>query len=568
MPLMADVETTPRADGDLMMARSRPMNHHDTDSAVARTATIRSDHTGGALTPLRHPVFAVVWSATVLGNIGNFMRDVASAWTVTDLSASPVAVGLIQAAATLPGFLLTIPAGALSDIVDRRRFLILVQTGLAAVSAILLWLSYSGGMTVELLIALTFVAGAGAALSDPSWQAIVPELVPRNELRNALALDSLGVNIARAIGPAAAGALLASFGAAVTYGVDVIGYAFVIAALVWWPRPRSARDSLSEHFTEALGTGLRYARANRELHRVLLHAFGFLVFASAVWALMPLLARQLLAGTSSLYGLMLGAIGIGAIVGAMLLPRIRSRLGADGLLLTAALMVATVVVVLAWSPPAWLALGLLPLLGAGWLTALTTLNAKAQAILPDWVRGRGMAVYLTVFSGSMSIGSLTWGLVAAQIGVAAALLLAGTGLAVAAIALHRSKLPTGEKDLRPSHHWPEPDSAQSHAFERGPVMVQVTYRVRALDRPAFLQAMRAVAAERKRDGAFSWGITENTADPEQLMEWFLVRTWAEHLRQHDRVSRADAEAQVTAAAFHFGTQPPVVEHFLALEPTP
>ncbi len=542
------------------------MTQHDIDLPAHRTAKTDADPSDGALAPLGHPAFAVMWSATVLGTIGNFMRDVASAWTVTDLSASPVAVGLIQAAGTLPAFLLTIPAGALSDILDRRRFLIWMQFALAAVSATLLWLSYSGGMTVELLIALTFIAGAGAALSDPAWQTIVPELVPRQELRSALALNSLGVNIARASGPAAAGVLLASFGAAATYGVDVIGYAFVVAALVWWPRPAAAPDHLSERFGEAMVAGLRYARASHELHRVLLHAFGLLVLASAIWTLMPLLARQLLAGTSSLYGLMLAAVGIGAIGGAMMLPQVRQRLDADALLLAAALLIAAVMAALAWAPPTWLALALLAALGAGWLTALTTLNAKAQDILPDWVRGRGMAVYLTAFSGAMTIGSLAWGVVAAHVGVAGALLAAGGGLAVAALALHRLKLPAGTHDLRPSHHWPQPRDVAGPALDRGPVMVQVFYRVHAADRPAFLLALRAVAGERKRDGAVSWGITENTADPEQLMEWFQVNTWAEHLRQHGRVSHADADAQVAAAAFHSGPQPPVVQHYLALVP--
>ena len=264
----------------------------------------------GSFAPLRQPVFAVLWAATVLGNVGSFMRDVASSWMVTDLSASPTAVALIQTAATLPIFLLAIPAGVLSDILDRRRFLIFVQLLLASVSGTLLLLSHTGALTVDYLIALTFVGGIGAALMGPTWQSIVPELVPRADLKGAVALNSLGINIARAIGPAAGGLILASFGAAVTYGMDVLSYVFVIAALLWWKRPAAADSALSENFLGAFRAGLRYTRASK-LHRVLLRAAVFFLFASAVWALLPLVARQMLGGSSGFYGVLLGAVGAG-----------------------------------------------------------------------------------------------------------------------------------------------------------------------------------------------------------------------------------------------------------------
>ena len=254
----------------------------------------------GSFAPLRHTVFAVLWGATVLGNTGTFMRDVASGWLVTDLSASPAAVAAIQAAGTLPIFLLAIPAGVLSDILDRRRFLIAIQLMLAAVSLTLCILSLTGVMSVTALISLTFIGGIGAALMGPTWQSIVPELVPKAELKNAVALNSLGINIARAIGPAVGGVLIASFGASVTYGVDVASYGLVIAALLWWKRPKDADDGLAESFGGALRAGYRHARHSRELHVVLWRAFFFFAFASAIWALLPLIARQLLAADAGL----------------------------------------------------------------------------------------------------------------------------------------------------------------------------------------------------------------------------------------------------------------------------
>jgi predicted MFS family arabinose efflux permease len=389
----------------------------------------------GGFAPLKIPLFAVLWGATVLGNVGSFMRDVASSWLITDLSSNPSAVALIQTAATLPVFLLAIPAGVLSDILDRRRFLIFVQILLACVSGSLLVLSQTGALTVEYLLALTFVGGIGAALMGPTWQAIVPELVPRTELKNAVALNSLGINIARSIGPAAGGLLLASFGAGAAYGADVMSYVLVIAALLWWKRPKAEDSGLSEHFFGAFRAGLRYARSSRELHVVLLRAAVFFAFSSSVWALLPLVARRMLGGSAGFYGVLLGAVGAGAILGAIALPRLRQRLNADGLVLLAAVLTAVVMAALPLAPPQWLAVVLLLVLGAGWIIALTTLNGAAQGVLPNWVRGRGLAIYLMVFNGAMAAGSLLWGLVAQELGVAATLLVGGVGLLAAGAAV-------------------------------------------------------------------------------------------------------------------------------------
>jgi MFS family permease len=515
--------------------------------------------------PLRQSAFAVLWVATVLGNTGTFMRDVASAWLVTDLSASPMAVALIQVAGTLPIFLLAIPAGVLSDILDRRRLLIGIQVLLAAVSATLMVLAHTQLISVSSLIALTLVGGIGAALMGPVWQSIVPELVPRVDLRNAVALNSLGINISRSIGPALGGVLLATFGAAFTYGMDVLSYVLVISALLWWRRPAHAADELPEQFAGALRAGLRYARASRELHRVILRAIGYFLFASALWALLPLVARNLLRGDAAFYGLLLGAVGVGAIAGAILLPRLRGRLDADGLMLAAAFTTAIVMGLLALAPPRWLALALLLLLGLAWIVTLTTLNATAQAILPNWVRGRGLAIYLTVFNGSMAGGSLAWGIIAQQLGVASTLLIGGAGLVVLAIVLHRYKLPSGAADLMPSNHWPEPLVAAPVESDRGPVLVLIHYRVRQSDRNAFLSALGRLSDQRRRDGASAWGVTEDANEPTHIVEWFVVESWAEHLRQHQRVSHADADVQRELLQYQINAAPPVVEHFLTLD---
>lgn len=524
----------------------------------------KANPASGSFAPLRQKLFLVLWLATVVGNTGSFIRDVASAWIVTDLSPAPAAVATIQAAATLPIFLLAIPAGVLSDILDRRKFLIAIQLLLAAASFTLLFLSATGAQSITSLIALTFVGGIGAALMAPTWQAIVPELVPQHDVKNAVALNSLGINIARSIGPALGGILLASFGAAVTYGADVISYAFVIAALLWWKRPAAKEDELAERFLGAFRAGLRYARASRELHVVLIRAAVFFAFSSAIWALLPLVARNLLQGNAGFYGVLLGAVGAGAIGGALILPRLRARLDADALMLGSAVVNAAVMIVLSLAPPQWVALVTLAIGGASWITALTTLNGTAQAILPNWVRGRSLAVYLTVFNGAMTGGSLTWGAVAEVVGIPTALAIAAAGLLVAGLVFHLVKLPKGESDLVASNHWPEPLTSEPVGHDRGPVLVLIEYQIDKADRIDFLKALAGLSHERRRDGAYGWGVTEDAADPTRMVEWFMVESWAEHLRQHHRVSKADADVQQSVRRYHKGEQPPVVRHFLAI----
>lgn len=345
--------------------------------------------------------------------------------------------------------------------------------------------------------------------------------------------------------------------------MDVLSYVFVIAALLWWKRPAAADSALSENFLGAFRAGLRYTRASKELHRVLLRAAVFFLFASAVWALLPLVARQMLGGSSGFYGVLLGAVGAGAILGALLLPRL-GKLDADGLVLLASVASAAVMAALVFAPPKWLAVLLLVVLGMGWITALTTFNSVAQAILPNWVRGRGLAVYLTVFNGAMAAGSLGWGLVAREIGVPYALAASAAGWSGRAAVPPRP--PAGGRGrsagIEPlaraagrraggARSWPGAGAGGVPHPSGRP--------------PRLLAAMKRLSQERLRDGAYAWGVVEHTGDAERVVEWFFVESWAEHLRQHHRVSHADADLQAEALRFHVGPDKPEVHHFLALK---
>lgn len=518
-----------------------------------------------ALGPLKVPVFRLLWVATILGNVGTFVRDVASAWLATDLGGGAVAVAAVQAAATLPICLLAIPAGVLSDTLDRRRLLMAVQLFLALVTLALLGLAWRRDLGLTSLVALSFLGGAGAALMAPAWQAIVPELVGRPLLREAVALNSLALNVSRSIGPALGGLLVAVAGAVAAYGVHVLSSLAVLVALQRWRRAAPEQPLGSEPFGSALAAGLRFALASPGLRRLLGLAGLYFGLASAIWTLLPLLVRERWHGGAGLYGLLLGAVGVGAVCCALLMPRLRARLGANGLLLAAMALTGATVVGLSVAPTAALAAPLLWLLGWGWIAVLTTLSSGTQAELPDWVRGRGLALYLTVFNGALALGSLAWGAAAHGHSPASVLAWSGAALLLATGGLWRlGPLPASDADLAPAAPWPEPAVADPTAIPAGPVLVQVEYRVQPAERAAFLQALAALGRSRRQSGAFRWGVAEDSAAPGTVLEWFLVPSWDEHRRQHHRRTQEDARLQSQVHRFHQGEEPPRVRHYLNL----
>jgi MFS family permease len=525
----------------------------------------REGNAGSALGPLRHRAFALLWSAALVANVGTWFRDVANGWSMTQLAPSPLMVALVQAAATLPVFLLSLPAGALADLVDRRRLLLVIQLLLVATSLALAIAQTSGWMTAPLLLALAFCGGIGAALMGPPWQSIVPELVPRTELRPAIALNSLGINIARALGPALGGLVVATAGAATAYWIDAASYVPVIAALLLLRSTGRASARLPERFAPALVSGVRFVVHSREVRRVLARAFMFFVFASAYWALLPLLARQSLGGGAGLYGVLLTSIGAGAVCGAFALPAIARHVSGDVVVLGATLATAAATAVCAWAPsPATVAAGLF-VAGGAWIAALTTLNVAAQVILPAWVRARGLAVYITTFFGAMTLGSLLWGALALHGGVPVALYVAAAGGVIGSRLVARVTLPSGDADLTPSRHWPEPAVADEVAGERGPVLVSIEYRVPPERRREFLESLDLLSSERLKDGGVGWQVYADAEDPGRYVEVFHAASWRDHLRTHERTTIEAARLQAEVQRFHVGPTPHVT-HWIAARP--
>ncbi len=525
-----------------------------------------SSKAGSFTAPFRHTAFAVIWTATLVSNVGGWMYSAASGWLMTGLNPDPLLVALVQAASNLPIFLFALPAGALADIFDKRKYLIVVESLTTAVSAVYAAMVGLGLATPGNLLAFTFLIGAAGALTVPAWQAVVPLLVPKKDLPPAIAANSVGVNISRALGPAVGGAAIAALGIAAPFWANAISNLAIVGSLLWWRTPRRARSLLpAERFGQAVWAGLRYARHNRHLRATLMRSVGFFLFASSYWALLPLVARERIAGGPGLYGLLLGVIGAGAVGGAFFLPWLKTKLGPDRLMALGALGQAVAMALYGLAREPATALVASAIAGASWIAALATLSVSAQVALPDWVRGRGLALYTTVFFGCLTVGSAAWGEVAVWVGLPIALVVAAAGAVVAIPLTWHWKLQTGASiDLTPSMHWPPPHTVLDIAQDRGPVLVTVEYRIQPQNRAAFLKAIARIEHQRRRDGAYAWGVFEDAAEEGRMVETFLVESWMEHLRQHERVTNADRVVQEAVQRFHLSGAPKVT-HFIAAE---
>jgi MFS family permease len=527
-----------------------------------------ADTEGSAWSPFRYTVFTVLWMATVVSNIGSWMQSAAAGWLMTTLSPQPLNVALVQAATTLAMFLFSLPAGALADIIDRRRLLIVVQIAAAAVAAlfaIFVWLEW---ITPNWLLTFISLSGIATVLAMPSWQAIVPQLVPTEELRAAVALNGVGLNISRAIGPALAGLAIGALGMAAPYWINAFSTFAVIAALIWWrPLQPIAQSLPAERFVNAIRSGLRYACYNPDLRATLIRSAGFFPLAGVYWALLPLLVRARIAGGPETYGILLGAIGAGAVCGAIVLPA-AAKQGADRIMTGATVGTALALVLFAIAREP--ATGLIACVFAGisWVAAIATLNVSAQFALPGWVRGRGMAMFATAQFAGLAVGSVVWGQAAQVIGLPAVHIIAAIALVASVPLLRRWRLQTAAGlDLAPSMHWPAPLLSHDDIEpDRGPVMVTIEYVVAAVDRAAFLTAMAKLAGERRRDGAFDWGIYEDAEKEGVFVETFCVDSWLDHMRQHQRVTNADRVLQDAVHRFDAEGEP-AVRHLIAARGT-
>lgn len=524
--------------------------------------------THGPWSPLGQPTFRALWLAILVGNIGTWIHDVAAAWVMAETTNSPLMVAAVQSATTLPVVLLAIIAGTLADIVDRRRYLILAQLWMLLVASTLAVLAHLDRLGPWTLVTLTFALGIGAAMAMPAQQATTPELVPKPMLGPAVALGSLSMNIARAIGPALGGLIVAQAGIAWAFAVNALTFLGVAVVLWRWRRLPVATALPPETFGVALRAGLRYATQASVLQAVLVKAAGFFIFASALTALLPIVVKQDLQASAGTYGLLLGCIGAGAIAGAVVLPGLRTRLDPDRLVLVATLAYAGCtlgVALLRWIPLLYM---VALVAGFAWIAVLSSLQIAAQTAVPAWVRARALSLYIVVFSAGMAVGSLGWGAAAQAFGTPAALAAAAVGTTLAALFGLRFRLGEAARvNVTPSGHWPQPIVSPDLEDERGPVLVTVEYRIDPARRAIFLQRMQPLGRARRRNGALQWGVAEDSTQPGVYLEYFVDASWREHLRQHERVTedeRAIQDALLETLADP--AQRPLVRHFIGGAP--
>jgi MFS family permease len=519
-----------------------------------------------AWAPFRHRLFAAMWGAQFVSNIGSWMQTVAAQWLMLTLTGSATYVALVQTAAGLPVVLFAVLAGTIGDLVDRRRFLLTTQTFMLVAAAALGILAVEGLVTPWVLLALIFVGGTGQALTSPTWQTLQPELVTPVERTQAISLGSVNQNLARAIGPAIGGALLAATSAGPVFLVNAATFIAVIAVIAAWRSARVPQALPREHVGEAVRAGGRYIAASPVLRVILARAALFIIFASAIWALLPLTAQSQLHLGSGGYGLLLGSVGIGAVAGAVLLPVLRARMSPDSLLATGSAGMAVVTLLVAFVHVTAVVAVALVVAGACWILALSTLNSAYQLSLPQWIKARGMSFYLMVFQGGGAVGAAIMGVLAARIGLSAALLIAGIGLALGPLAGLRWRFrPIPPAELLPVGDWPAPQLAPGQP-PGGPVLVSLLYQAPPGGGDELLAALLRLKYARRRTGATSWRAWRDAADPSRILEQFVVASWDEHVRQHERVTRRDQERLDRVRHLADPAQPVTATHWLAVSP--
>jgi MFS family permease len=515
--------------------------------------------------PLRVSTFRNLLLADIASDVGTFMQSVGAAWLMVSLNAGPLYVALTQTASALPFFIFALPAGSIGDIVDRRKLILFTEVWMAGVAIILAAVTIGGLISPLSLLILTFALSAGDAFESPTWRAVLPELVSKEDLASAAALNGIEFNFARAIGPALAGIIIAAAGVGSAFVINAASFLGVILVVARWKRHPRKRTTPAETLSGATAAAVRYVRYSPSLRTLLFRSGIVMFFASGLLALLPAVAHEMRKSPTG-YGFLLGAFGFGAVVGALGMQRARSRWSAEAVV-SGGVVVFGLGTMAAGMLHNFLALNASMLIaGAAWIVFISLFNVITLNHTPDWVRARALAVSMLVFQGAMAGGSAVWGALAARTGIHVALLWAGAGtIATAALGL-LFKLPDLTVDLTPWVHWklPIPLNEDPATTDMGPALVTVEYDVEPEHQTRFLRAMHNYERIRRRDGAYQWGIFRDLESPNRYLETFLVDSWAEHMRQHERLTQADREVEERVQSLIRGA--PTVRHLV--RPTP
>ncbi|WP_019927631.1 MFS transporter [Nocardia sp. BMG111209] len=524
-------------------------------SAAAERVSDRvaREHTLSTWAPFSSPVYRALWIAQLVSNLGTWMQTVGAQWLLVDKPHAAVLVSLVQAATTLPVMLLVVPSGVLADLLDRRRLLLVAQTAMAALAVVLTVVTAVGHTTPTVLLSLLFLLGCGQALVSPSWQAIQPELVPRTQIPAAASLSSMNINSARAIGPALAGVLVSLAGPTVVFGLNAVSFAGIVAVLFRWRQPVVDRDLPPERWLPALRAGLRFIRSSPSIRRVLLRSILFIFPASAVWSLLAVVAHDRLGLGSDGYGVLLSALGAGAVLGATQIGRLRRALSTTGLLALSGVLFgigALAAAVVPYPPLVWP--GLL-FAGLAWMVSMSTMNSSMQLLLPGWVRARGLSMFQLVLMGGQAVGALVWGVIAGVFGIVPTLLVSAAMLGLCALSTRWLPVRVTSLDTRHAEFWPEPAMVVEPEPRDGPVLVLRTYGVPADQLADFTAAMARVGRSRQRTGASRWQLYRDIGATDRYIEAFVVRSWEEHMHQHHvRLTAQDEAAEKRVEQYTVG----------------
>ncbi|MBO1081475.1 MFS transporter [Roseomonas haemaphysalidis] len=527
--------------------------------------------TSSTFSPLRHANFRLLWIASLASNTGIWVQNTGAGWLMTSLAPSPIMVSLVQAASMLPVFLLALPAGAFADILDRRRHLIAAQSWMCLMGALLCLLTALHLIGPWGLLALTFAIGAGSAMNSPAWSATMPELVPRADLTQAILLNNIGFNIARSIGPALGGFIIGLAGTQAAFAVNAACFLVLIVALLVWKREAPRQTLPKEHFLSAMRAGARFVSASPVMRAIILRALAYFLFAASMWGLLPLLVRERLGLGPEAFGLMLTAMGVGAVGGGLAMGRLRAIMGRGQLVLLGS-VTGMVALLLLGVAPHWSVAGVGMLLyGVSWIVASSSLQAYAQLSAPAWVRARAIGIYQLGTFGALASGSALAGWLGDVVGVQWALLGFGLVGLVTAFAVLPWRMETATHAEPAASALPQPEAVAPElapllARDRGRVLEAVRYRIDPADRTAFLAAMAQLRGVRLRSGALWWRLYEDVAHPEQWAEFWAMESWTEHLREMHRLEPEDRAAIARAAALHRGDRPPEASRSIAHDP--
>ncbi|MHC4046142.1 MFS transporter [Bradyrhizobium xenonodulans] len=516
----------------------------------------------GITAPFRHATFRRIWLASLLSNLGALIRGVGAAWAMTQMTSSADMVALVQTALMLPVMLISMPAGAIADMYDRRR-IILFSLGISLTGATALTtLAWLDLVTPNLLLVLCFLVGSGVALLDPAWQSSVSEQVPSEALPAAVALNGISYNLARSVGPALGGIVVAAAGVVAAFAINALLYLPLMLALFSWKRAAEPSRLPPESLHRAIVSGVRYIMNAPSIRIVLARAMAMGVFGGAIIALMPLVARDLLHGGAETYGIILSAFGLGAVIGALNITEVRKRMTGEAAIRACALSMGGALVAVAMSREPLLTAVALVLAGAVWMMAWVLFSIGVQLSAPRWVTGRALAAYQAASSGGIAVGSWAWGHVTDVAGVNVALLLAAVLLIASPLLGFWLPMPRISGRGEEPEMLEDPEVQLALTGRSGPLVVEIEYRVAQENARAFHNLMQDVQLFRQRNGAYGWSIARDIADPKLWTERYHCPTWLDYLRQRNRATQLERALDRQASAFHIGPEPVRVRRML------